>query len=130
MSKKFNEEKLFTETELELISILWKIGEGSVADVIEKLPKERELAYTSVSTILRILEQKRVLKTRKEGRGHVYIPLVSKAEYEERAVKHVVNHVFDGTPLSLARQLLNTSNLSKDDFVELKKLIKKAEKSE
>lgn len=130
MSKKFNEEKLFTETELELISILWKIGEGSVADVIEKLPKERELAYTSVSTILRILEQKRVLKTRKEGRGHVYIPLVSKADYEERAVKHVVNHVFDGTPLSLARQLLNTSNLSKDDFVELKKLIKKAEKSE
>ena len=71
-------EKLLTEVELELMTILWKKGEGSVADVIEGLPKDRNLAYTSVSTILRILEQKGALKTRKEGRGHVYIPALKK----------------------------------------------------
>ena len=129
MSKKPKEEKLLTETELELISILWKLGEGSVADVIDKLAKERDLAYTSVSTILRILEQKKVLTTRKEGRGHVYIPVLTKDEYEERTVRHVVDHVFDGTPMALAKQLLNTSRLSKEDLIELKKLIEKAEKS-
>lgn len=123
MSKNRKEEKLLTETELELINILWRLGEGTVADVIELLSKERNLAYTSVSTILRILEQKKVLKTRKEGRGHTYIPILSKKEYEERTVRHVVDRVFDGTPLALARQLINTVNLSKDDLNELKKLI-------
>ena len=70
--------KLLTEVELELMTALWKLGEGSVADVLETLPKERKLAYTSVSTILRILEQKKVLKARKEGRGHVYVPMLEK----------------------------------------------------
>ena len=126
MAKK-KEEKLFTEAETELMNILWKLGEGSVADVIEHLPKGRDLAYTSVSTFLRILEQKKVLKTRKEGRGHVYIPVISKQEYEARTIRHVVEKVFDGTPLSLARQLITTGQLSKDDLQELKHLLKKVE---
>ena len=52
-------DRMLTETELELMTILWRIGEGSVAEVLEKLPRERDLAYTSVSTILRILERTR-----------------------------------------------------------------------
>jgi predicted transcriptional regulator len=126
MTKK-KEEKLLTDAESELMSILWRIGEGSVAEVIEQLPPGRDLAYTSVSTFLRILEQKKILKARKEGRGHIYIPLLSKAEYEERTLRHLVDKVFDGTPVSLARQLIATSNLTKQDIQELKALLKKAE---
>jgi predicted transcriptional regulator len=118
--------KLLTETELQLMTILWKLGEGSVARVMENLPKERDLAYTSVSTILRILEQKGVLKTRKEGRGHIYIPLVKKADYEAKTVKHVVDRVFDGTPVALVRQLLDTVKLNESDLKELKSLIERA----
>jgi predicted transcriptional regulator len=128
MTKKLKDDRMLTDTELELISLLWKLGEGSVNDVLEQLPKERDLAYTSVSTILRILEQKKFLKTRKEGRGHVYIPLLQKEDYEERTVRHVVEHVFDGTPMALAKQLLNTVSLSRDELDELKKLIEKAQK--
>ncbi len=118
--------KLLTETELELMSILWRLGEGSVADVIEQLPKERDLAYTSVSTILRILEQKAVLKTRKEGRGHIYIPRLKKNDYESKAVKYVVKRVFDDTPVALVRQLLDSVKLDGSDLKELKSLIEKA----
>jgi len=118
--------KPLTETELELMTILWKLEEGSVADVIEQLPKERDLAYTSVSTILRILEQKGVLKTRKEGRGHIYVPHLKKSEYEIKTVKHVVDRVFDGTPVALVRQLLDSVKLNDDDLKELKKLIDQA----
>jgi predicted transcriptional regulator len=128
MTKKLKDDRMLTDTELELISLLWKLGEGSVNDVLEQLPKERDLAYTSVSTILRILEQKKFLKTRKEGRGHVYIPLLQKEDYEERTVRHVVEHVFDGTPMALAKQLLNTVSLSRDELDELKRLIEKAQK--
>lgn len=125
-SAKEAEGKLLTETELELMTILWRLGEGSVSDVIEQLPKGRDLAYTSVSTILRILEQKGVLKTRKEGRGHIYIPQVKKSDYEAKTVKHVVDRVFDGTPIALVRQLLDTVKLNESDLKELKKLIDQA----
>lgn len=120
------ESKLLTETELELMTILWRIDEGSVVDVIAHLPKERNLAYTSVSTILRILEQKGVLKTRKEGRGHIYIPLLKKTDYEAKTVKHVVDRVFDGTPVALVRQLLDSVTLDESDLKELKNLLDQA----
>ena len=124
--KKETESKLLTETELELMTILWRLKEGSVAEVIEQLPKERDLAYTSVSTIMRILEQKGALKTRKEGRGHIYIPSLKKNDYEAKTVKHVVDRVFDGTPVALVRQLLDSGNLNSKDLEELKKLINQA----
>lgn len=122
MAKK-KDEKLLTEVETELMTILWRIQEGSVADVIEQLPKQRDLAYTSVSTILRILEQKKALKTRKEGRGHTYIPVITKSDYEARTVRHVVEKVFDGTPLALAKQLINTSQLTAEEIKELRALL-------
>ncbi|MBK7844510.1 MAG: BlaI/MecI/CopY family transcriptional regulator [Bdellovibrionales bacterium] len=123
---KESDSKLLTETELELMTILWRLEEGTVADVIDHLPKERDLAYTSVSTILRILEQKGILKTRKEGRGHVYIPHIKKPEYEAKTVKHVVDRVFDGTPMALVRQLLESGRLDENDLNELKHLIDQA----
>lgn len=123
---KNSESKLLTETELELMTVLWRLGEGSVADVMAQLPKERDLAYTSVSTILRILEQKNVLKTRKEGRGHVYIPILKKTDYEVKTVRHVVERVFDGTPVALVRQLIQSGNLNDSDLKELRRLIDQA----
>lgn len=119
-------EKLLTDTELELMTILWQRGEGSVADVLESLPKGRDLAYTSVSTILRILEQKKVLKTRKEGRGHIYIPVLAKADYEAKTVKHMINRVFNGTPAALVRQLVSSVPLDAKQIEELKKIINEA----
>lgn len=122
---KESESKLLTETELELMTILWKRSEGSVADVMKDLPQGRDLAYTSVSTILRILEQKGIVETRKEGRGHIYIPKLKKSDYEVKTVKHVVDRVFDGTPVALVRQLLDSVELNESDLQELKKLIDK-----
>ncbi len=121
-------EKLLTETELELMKILWKLGEGSVTQVLEHLAPARKLAYTSVSTILRILEQKNILVTRKEGKGHVYIPNLKKEEYEKKAVKHVVEKVFQGEPSLLVKQLLDASQLSTHEIEEIKKLILEKER--
>jgi predicted transcriptional regulator len=125
-SKKAADEKLLTDTELELMTILWKLGEGSVADVINGLKAGRDLAYTSVSTILRILEQKKILKTRKEGRGHIYIPAIDKAEYEAKTVKHMVSRVFDGTPTALVKQLVSSVPMDSKQIEELRKIINEA----
>ena len=127
MTKKSNpdgpEEKMLTEVELELMSILWRLGEGTVNDVISGLSLGRELAYTSVSTILRILEQKKIVKARKEGRGHTYVPLLTKDAYETKAVRHVVDRVFEGTPANLVNHLLKAGDLTEQDIAELKALI-------
>lgn len=117
------EEKRLTDVELELMTILWRLGEASVADVMSGMPAGRDLAYTSVSTILRILEGKGVVATRKEGRGHIYVPLLSKPAYEARAVKDVVNRVFQGVPVALVRQLLDNVELSESDVREVRKLL-------
>ncbi len=116
-------DRLFTEVELELMTILWKIGEGSVADVIAGLPRGRELAYTSVSTVLRILEQKGALQARKEGRGHIYVPRVDKREYEARALNDVVEKVFEGEPVALMKQLLGNQKFSAEELRQIKKII-------
>ncbi|MGZ3772596.1 MAG: BlaI/MecI/CopY family transcriptional regulator [Pseudobdellovibrionaceae bacterium] len=116
-----------TDVELELMTILWRHGEGSVSEVMEQLPKNRDLAYTSVSTILRILEQKGALKTRKEGRGHIYIPALKKSDYESRTVKDVVERVFEGVPIALVKQLLGSVKINEAEVQELKELIRKLE---
>lgn len=127
-SKKTAVEKRLTDVELELMGLLWRLGEGTVSDVQAALPASRPLAYTSVSTMLRILESKGVVTTRKQGRGHVYVPAIQKSEYEARAVKDVVDRVFEGMPLALVRQLLENVPLSDEDVSELRTLIARKHK--
>ena len=122
---KNDSEKMLTEVELELMNILWRLRQGTVADVIEALPAGRDLAYTSVSTMLRILEQKGILTAQKEGRGHLYIPKLSKEKYEARTVRHVVEKVFDGTPMQLVKALIDVGGLTDDDLKDVKELLKK-----
>jgi predicted transcriptional regulator len=92
---------------------------------MEKLPRGRDLAYTSVSTILRILEQKNILGTRKEGRSHIYIPILNKKDYEAKTVRHVVDRVFEGTPTTLIKRLLDTVSIDDKELKEIKELIEK-----
>jgi len=124
-----NEERLLTDTELELMNIMWGIGEGTVRDVMDHLPKERDLAYTSVSTILRILEKKSVLLSRKSGKSHIYTPIVEKEEYQKRGLQHMVASVFSGAPSQLVKTLLDTEKLGEEELKEIKKLISKRIKS-
>jgi predicted transcriptional regulator len=121
-------QKLLTEVELELMGILWRLGEGSVNDVIAALPQGRDLAYTSVSTMLRILEQKKIVSSRKAGRGHIYVPSLSKEAYEATSVKHLVAKVFDGAPVSLVRRLIETDGMTPEDLEAIRRLLN--EKSE
>lgn len=118
--------KLLTEAELELMKLLWKQGEGSVNEVMDALPQGRTLAYTSVSTILRILEQKGFVasRPRNEGRGHIYTPTVEKKDYEATTIHHVVSKVFDGTPTSLVKRLIEDGKLSPEELNSIRELLK------
>jgi predicted transcriptional regulator len=114
-------ERLLTEAELGIMTVLWRLGEGTVAEVRDAIP--RRLAYTSVSTLLRILEQKGVVGSRKEGRGHLYRPRVAKQAYQAVSLRHLVGRLFDGAPVSLVRRLLEEEDLSPEELRELRRLV-------
>lgn len=117
--------KPLTPVELELMQIVWRQSEVSVADVLEALPPERKLAYTSVSTVLRILEQKGVLQSRKVGRGHLYSALLPREAYEVQSVRHLVETVFEGTPSQLVERLVEAVPLSPEEVAQIRKLLDK-----
>ncbi len=124
LSHNCQDAKLLTKVELELMKHLWEIGEGTVKDVIAALPDDRKLAYTSVSTMLRILEQKGVLHSRKQGRAHIYTPQIEREHYETSSLINYVKTVFDDTPAMLVKRLLDIDSLSTDDIEEIKKLLR------
>lgn len=129
-SSRNEEPKPLTPVELELMQIVWRKGEVSVADVLEALPAERKLAYTSVSTVLRILEQKGVVGSRKVGRGHLYSALLPREAYEVQSVRHLVDTVFDGTPSALVERLVEAVPLSPEEVEQIRQLLgKKGPKS-
>lgn len=114
---------LLTETELELMNILWAIGSGTVREVLAGLPSGRGMAYTSASTIIRILDKKGVVKSLKEGKTHIYSPILKKEAYEKKTIHHVINNVFDGAPSDLVRRLIKDTKLSQKELEEIKSLI-------
>lgn len=107
------------------MNILWRLGEGTVRQVLKELDDGRDLAYTSASTILRILEQKKFVKSRKEGRTHIYIPIYEKPEYETASLNHLVKHVFESTPSSMVARLVDDKNISPQELKKIKEILDK-----
>lgn len=118
-----NSTRLLTEVELELMRIIWSKGEVTVKDVLDALPKSRDLAYTSVATIMKILEKKEVLASRKHDRAHVYYPKLAKSEYESKSLNHIVKNLFEGTPSSLVMKLLSESDLTPQELKSIRALL-------
>ena len=119
------EARPLTPVELELMQHVWRLGEASVADVQAALPAERPLAYTSVSTVLRILEQKGVVKSRKVGRGHLYSAELPREAYETQTVRHLVDTLFEGEPGALVARLVEAVPLAPGDVERLRALLAK-----
>jgi BlaI family transcriptional regulator, penicillinase repressor len=121
-------EKPLTATELEMMNVLWRIGPASVHQVIEALLPQRQLAYTSVSTMVRILEQKGYVRSRKEGRGHLYEPAIEKEAYQVASLQHLVSNVFDGTPTLLVQRLVDSEQLDAEQLDQIRRALKKKDR--
>jgi predicted transcriptional regulator len=114
-----------TPVELEMMNVIWRVGPCTVARVLEELRPERELAYTSVSTIVRILEQKGYVTSVKAGRGHRYEAAVSKADYQATSLHTLLTRVFDSEPSMLVQRLLDSEALTADELAQIKALLRK-----
>ena len=116
-------EKPLTEVELQMMNAIWDLGECTVKEVQVLLSKEKELAYTSVATIMKILEQKGFLRSTKNDRAHTYISLITRQEYEKTSLKHLAKNVFKDDPSSMVMRLLNDSKLSQEELQKIQKIL-------
>lgn len=117
------EQQSLTPVEFELMEILWKLGQGTVRDVMAELLPHRELAYTSVSTILRILQQKNILSAEKSGRQHIYRPILDKQKFASHSVNKIVSQVFSGKSVELVTYLVNRNDITVDEITAIQKLV-------
>ncbi len=116
-----------TDAELRLMEILWENGSATVGEVVEALPKRVPLAYSTVLTTLRILENKGYLKHVKEGRAFIYQPVVGREEACENAVAHLVRRFFQGSHGLLALNLLEKKGIAQAELKRLRRKIEEAE---
>ena len=111
----------FTDRELDVMNVLWEHGSATVTEVRDAL--HDELAYTTVLTILRTLEEKGYITHEEEGRAHRYAPTVARAAAEKSAVGKMLRKLFRGSPELLLTQLVADRKLTEDDLKKMRRLI-------
>ena len=112
-----------TEAELRLMEVLWEVGPATVHQVMEELPAKVPLAYNSVLTTIRILEKKGYVQHVKEGRAHVYAPLVGKQEATRFEIKNLVGRFFKDSHELLVLNILEDKSINEEELKRLGQLL-------
>jgi predicted transcriptional regulator len=117
-----------TEAEQRLMEVLWEKGAATVAQVAEALPKKLDLAYNTVLTTLRILEDKGYVRHTKpnDGRKFLYTPVVSRAQASHSALRHLLSRFFGNSAQALVLNLLEDEKLSDAERERIRHLLKEA----
>ncbi len=110
-----------SDRELDVMAVLWTRGSGTVTEVREALADA--LAYTTVLTVLRTLEEKGFVGHEEEGKAHRYIPLVARERAGRSALSRMVEKLFDGSPELLLTQLVSDRKLSPQEIRRLRKIL-------
>ena len=121
-------ETAFTERELDIMSVLWRAGSGTVTEVRDAL--RDDLGYTSVLKMLQILEDKGMVRHEAEGRAYRYFPLVESAEAGGTALSRILDKIFDGSAELLLSQLVSDRDISAEELARMRKMLEEMEEEE
>ena len=115
-----------TDAESEVMAVLWRQRQASVNDVVTAMNETRAVTYSTVQTMLRILETKGYLTHDKVARAFVYRPVIDERQARRRALRHLVSRLFDGSPSLLVLNVLEDEDLNPAEREQLRKLIERA----
>ncbi len=107
--------KQLTKAEEEVMQILWSMGEGAVKDVLSGFA-EKQPAYNTVATVLKVLKSKDFVENRTEGNTYVYVPKISREDYSSYQVKHLLKNYFNGSFARLATFFAKDNDMSIEDL--------------
>ena len=115
-------DRQLTELELELMHEIWARGRCTVREVHDAFPKK--LAYTTIATVMKVLEQKGFLSSEKRDKAHTYEPTLTREAYASGALKHVTERLYRGQAAPMVAQLLDESELTRAELLQLRELLK------
>jgi predicted transcriptional regulator len=119
-----------TDSELEILQLLWEFGPLTVRELNDKLNKERKVGYTTSLKMMQIMTEKGLLSRDTGDRSHIYSPLLRSEEVQSTMLEHILKTVFKGNRSSLVLQALGNRDASPEEISEIKSLIKKLEEKE
>ena len=115
-----------TDVEAQVMNVLWRLRRATVSDVVAAMAKTRAVNYSTIQTILRILETKGYATHDKVARAFVYEPAVDERQARRRALRHLVTRLFEGSPSLLVLNVLEDEEIAPAEREQLKKLIERA----
>ena len=116
-----------TKVEERIMQQLWSLKKAFVKDIIAHLPDDPKPPYNTVSSVIRILVTKGYVHYKAYGKTYEYYPAVSKAEYRKFRLRKMISGYFGDSPASLVSHIVREEELSREEILELKKLIEKME---
>lgn len=116
--------KQLTKAEEEIMQVLWQLQKSNVKDIITQLPEPKP-AYNTVSTIVRILESKGFVDYEKQGKGHLYFPIVKKQDYSNQSINTLVDNYFQGSFKSMVSFFVKKNDVNLEDMESILKDINK-----
>ncbi len=117
------------DLQLRILQVLWERGEAAVAEVHERLRPERELAYTTVATMLRKMEARALVDHREEGRTFLYRARIAAEQVGRSMTDHVVERLFEGSLAGAVSHLLRTRDVRPEDLDEIERLVRAARRN-
>jgi BlaI family penicillinase repressor len=121
MKRKIN--RPLGKLELEIMQIVWNLGEATVREVLNVINKRKDLAYTTIMTMMQNLEKKDYLEHVERCRRYFYMSRIKRELVEKRMLNDVLNNVFNGSPTRLINTLIDTGGLSKKEIDDIKDLL-------
>lgn len=112
-----------TESELEILRVLWERGEATVRDVHEELSKTKDAGYTTTLKLMQIMHEKGMVKRDESSKTHKYTPLISREKTQKQFVGKMIDTLFQGSSSQLVMQALGNHKASKEELDEIQKLI-------
>jgi BlaI family penicillinase repressor len=115
-----------TDAEADVMAVLWRLRKASVGDVVVAMKKTRAVTYSTVQTMLRILETKGYVTHDKVARAFIYEPVIDQRQARRRALRHLVRRLFEGSPSLLVLNILEDEGIDPSEREQLRKLIERA----
>jgi len=115
--------EILTEAELRVMKVLWERGSGTVQQVLDSMEEKPALAYNSVLTVIRILERKGYLKHIKDGRAHVYAPVVRQQEATRSEIRRLASRFFGNSHEDLVLNILEDRGMEREELARLRKML-------
>ena len=115
-----------TEAELRIMNVFWHKGPGTVQHILDALTQDPPLAYNSVLTTIRVLEKKGYLEHSKDGRAHVYLPLVEQHEASRSEISHLVGRFFRNSHEQLVLNILEDRGIAPEEIARLRQMLEES----